>query len=218
MTQPLTDAINALTRYANEVTGQSDQTLSDAVRTLCDGYGGGSSETLTHSWDFTQSVTDSVGGMTAALYYCSTDSNGLHFINGGGYVRFPQDLFKANCRIEIDIANYDRQGTAHGRVLMFTNNNTGICYRNTGQWGAYMTNSTGNTSGWSMFAGATATSYFDGHTLKLVSDEYGIVEIYRDNELLATSQRPMTGFIEFGSSSDSAYNLTITAMRVYENV
>ena len=41
MTQPLTDAINALTRYANEVTGQSDITLSDAVRTLCDGYGGG---------------------------------------------------------------------------------------------------------------------------------------------------------------------------------
>lgn len=41
MAQPLTDAINALTRYANEVTGQSDTNLSDAVRTLCDGYGGG---------------------------------------------------------------------------------------------------------------------------------------------------------------------------------
>lgn len=41
MTQPLTDAITALTRYANEVTGQSDTNLSDAVRTLCDGYGGG---------------------------------------------------------------------------------------------------------------------------------------------------------------------------------
>ena len=41
MTQPLTDAINALTRYANEVTGQSDQTLSDAVETLVEGYGQG---------------------------------------------------------------------------------------------------------------------------------------------------------------------------------
>lgn len=41
MTQPLTDAINALTRYANEVTGQSDPDLSSAIRTLCDGYGGG---------------------------------------------------------------------------------------------------------------------------------------------------------------------------------
>ena len=39
-TKPLTDAITALTTYANSVTGASDTTLSDAVRTLADGYGG----------------------------------------------------------------------------------------------------------------------------------------------------------------------------------
>lgn len=38
---PLTDAINALTQYANETTGQSDTTLSTAVGTLVAGYGGG---------------------------------------------------------------------------------------------------------------------------------------------------------------------------------
>lgn len=42
-TTPLTDAINALTQYANETTGQSDTTLSDAVGTLVAGYGGGGS-------------------------------------------------------------------------------------------------------------------------------------------------------------------------------
>lgn len=41
MSQPLTDAINALITYANEITGQSDTTLSDAVESLVDGYGGG---------------------------------------------------------------------------------------------------------------------------------------------------------------------------------
>lgn len=41
MAQPLTDAITALTRYANETTGQSDTTLSDAVETLVEGYGQG---------------------------------------------------------------------------------------------------------------------------------------------------------------------------------
>jgi len=40
-TTPLTDAINALTRYANETTGASDTTLSDAVGTLVAGYGQG---------------------------------------------------------------------------------------------------------------------------------------------------------------------------------
>lgn len=38
---PLTDAINALTQYANETTGASDTNLSDAVGTLVAGYGGG---------------------------------------------------------------------------------------------------------------------------------------------------------------------------------
>ena len=43
---PLTDAINALTRYANETTGASDTNLSDAVGTLVAGYGGGGGSDL----------------------------------------------------------------------------------------------------------------------------------------------------------------------------
>ena len=43
MATPLTDSINALTAYANEVTGGSDTNLSDAVHTLASGYGGGTS-------------------------------------------------------------------------------------------------------------------------------------------------------------------------------
>lgn len=41
MATPLTDSINALTTYANEVTGASDTNLSDAVHTLASGYGQG---------------------------------------------------------------------------------------------------------------------------------------------------------------------------------
>lgn len=37
----LADSIEALTTYSNEVTGESDTTLSDAVRTLADGFGHG---------------------------------------------------------------------------------------------------------------------------------------------------------------------------------
>lgn len=48
MATPLTDSINALTRYANETTGASDTTLSDAIETLIAGYeqNGGDSTTL----------------------------------------------------------------------------------------------------------------------------------------------------------------------------
>lgn len=38
---PLTDSIEALTTYANQVTGASDTNLSDAVYTLAQGYGEG---------------------------------------------------------------------------------------------------------------------------------------------------------------------------------
>ena len=41
MATPLTDSINALTTYANSVTGESDTTLSDAVYSLASGYGSG---------------------------------------------------------------------------------------------------------------------------------------------------------------------------------
>lgn len=43
-TTPLTDAINALTTYANETTGASDTDLSSAVATLVAGYGGGGTD------------------------------------------------------------------------------------------------------------------------------------------------------------------------------
>ena len=49
MATPLTDSINALTAYANEITGKSDTTLSDAVGSLVEGYGGGSGYTLIRS-------------------------------------------------------------------------------------------------------------------------------------------------------------------------
>ena len=47
MSQPLTDAITALTTYANTVTSASDTTLSDAVATLAAGYGGGGGSVTT---------------------------------------------------------------------------------------------------------------------------------------------------------------------------
>ena len=43
----LADGISALTTYSNSVTGEQDENLSDAVRTLCDGYGQGAQNVVT---------------------------------------------------------------------------------------------------------------------------------------------------------------------------
>lgn len=54
----LADSIEALTTYSNEVTGESDTTLSNAVRTLTNGYGGsGGLEYETGTWTPEEDIT-----------------------------------------------------------------------------------------------------------------------------------------------------------------
>ena len=43
---PLVDGLTALTTYANEVTGAEDETLSDAVESLVQGFGGGNAKSV----------------------------------------------------------------------------------------------------------------------------------------------------------------------------
>lgn len=72
MSTPLTDAINALTAYANSVTGESDTNLNDAVHTLADGYGqGGGAENVT--------LTISDDGSVVANLYAPTSASWTHF-------------------------------------------------------------------------------------------------------------------------------------------
>lgn len=72
MSQPLTDAINALTTYANSITGASDTTLSDAVDTLVDGYGGGGGSGV-----ITGSFTPSANESTHTFSVGSVPTGGL---------------------------------------------------------------------------------------------------------------------------------------------
>ena len=71
---PLTDAINALTTYANTVTSASDTTLSDAVATLAAGYGGGGSSPVT----VIDTIT--VSAQRAAQIDVTADWDGYDFI------------------------------------------------------------------------------------------------------------------------------------------
>ena len=65
----LTDKINALTAYANEVTGESDTTLSEAVHTLADGYGqGGGGDSIWNTIvDGTVTEIDDKDGLCTAV-------------------------------------------------------------------------------------------------------------------------------------------------------
>ena len=67
MTKVLTPKIEALTAYANTITGKSDTTLSDAVASLADGYGQGG-----QSYEGIEVVTDSNGKITDYIFHMET--------------------------------------------------------------------------------------------------------------------------------------------------
>lgn len=69
MATPLTDSINALTTYANEVTGASDTTLSDAVYTLASGYGQGGGASIT---DGTEVLVRNASGYPTSIKHYGT--------------------------------------------------------------------------------------------------------------------------------------------------
>lgn len=80
---PLTDEINALTQYANTITGASDTCLSDAVATLADGYGGGgASLTDVLTGAFPTGEID-ISGLTLSAY-CGAYRTGITKITGTG--------------------------------------------------------------------------------------------------------------------------------------
>ncbi len=90
MAQPLTDAIQALTRYANETTGASDQTLSDAVETLVEGYGqGGGGSVSQDAEGYIVLPADGGGDDTPILpneyvrLLCLTSSGSTQYIDTG---------------------------------------------------------------------------------------------------------------------------------------
>ena len=67
MEKVLTPKIEALTAYANGITGKSDTTLSDAVASLADGYGQGG-----QSYEGIEVVTDSNGKITDYIFHMET--------------------------------------------------------------------------------------------------------------------------------------------------
>lgn len=73
----LTSRIQALTAYANEVTGASDTTLADAVATLAEGYGSGGG-----GYDFSWADATII---TISANTVSNTADAKTFLNAGSY-------------------------------------------------------------------------------------------------------------------------------------
>lgn len=239
--KPLTAMINALISYSNQVTGASDTTASEAIATLVAGWSGGSS--LLYNWDFTQSLTDTIQGLTAIDNSSSStpvarDSSGLHFTTYSQEISLPY-TYGANRAYEMDISyfNYGGISSRHLRVLGFgvnsgndsptaTNSNTGFIQRSySGNrpwsfwWGSWDS---------ATFANYTDDNWLNGKTVRVELDAQYYPSLYVDGVYIGKSTVQMyrasdttVRSVRIGNAGNSSaggnfYTADVTGFRIYD--
>lgn len=214
-------------------------TLTEGTQTITASYGGKtttftvtvvSGSTLLNSWDFTQGLTDSVGGKVATTN-ASQDGTGLHFSASNKYIEFPT-VYAKDRTYEIDVASISRsaESTNYGRLFMVDHDSV------TGTGGAgYIL--TGSVKGGDLFyIGAWETNniivsqatdpvgaYYNNSTVGFYIDSTGKIHVYKDGTKLGASAGTLAATYDganvyFGSSSnhDTLYAASFTAFRVYD--
>lgn len=184
------------------------------------------SRTLTHSWDFTSSLIDTVSSIEAVINNVATQNDNGIFIGYGnatdGYMKghvFFENVFGRGKEIEIDvysmIPSFD--SSSHGRFIMFdstsSNFDEGLIYRNTGAWSFYL------NGGWSNEFSDLAKDCFSGKTVKIRVDEDGTTKLYADGALLGVCSltMPETSVnVAIGSDARTYTGITISGVRIYD--
>lgn len=185
-----------------------------------DGEDSGSTETpgtLVHSWDFTQGLTDSVGGYTAELSSATQDSSGLHLTAANNFAKLCDDIVQGDI-VEVDVGalNVQDWGGKHGRLICFTDyadgyasglGQYGVVYRNTGEWNIYK-------NPWG--TGGILTD-IDALANKTVRIDTGTGIAYADGVMFADNDgwRADAYYLLLGASEQAYFNATILAVRVY---
>ncbi len=193
----------------------------------------------TYVWDLTNSLTDSVSGVTAVASAGTGVDAPTITSNGLVFNAATQRLSLGNINldgktIELDILSFDFVGstTAHIRFLMNNTNSGPIIYHKDNGWSAYglpasggSTPSWSSTGWWSTSLERKEKNHFNGKTVRLVNHLDNTRELYLDGELVSamTDKRYSTDTQDLSiggtsgysqSAGDQCYNMTISAIRI----
>lgn len=176
---------------------------------------------LLYSWDFTQSLVDSIAGKEVTLAGNATrDSSGLKITAATDYASADVGMTSGR-RIEIDIASYTRgNSSSHGRLITHSRVSTsqfdcGVVWRSSNVLSLY-------EGSWND-SSVTDINDLTGKTLgyEFNGPDAGSSTVYLDGTQVATISHStfanVVDTVELGSQSgQSGFILTVTAMRVYE--
>lgn len=187
-----------------------------------------------YNWDFTTSLTDTVGSVTATTN-ATQDSSGVTFSSNQKYI-LCADVYAKNRTIELDITSIAKPTNQYGRVLMISSgsntelNGNGFVLAGTRKNGdlfrSYDTAQSANAWEDSNILINDTTdpdgSYWDNSTMGLYVDNDGYAHLYKDGTLIGSSVNiinPSTYYddICIGSSGSDFLNTSVyTGLRIYE--
>ena len=196
---------------------------------------------LLYSWDFTQSLVDTVSGVTADTT-ATRNSNGLTFESANKYLDLGA-VYSRDRTYEIDISyigNPDSASAAYRRIFAFGENGTNTSSNTTALIVAMST----YRPGWYWYLGTAWDSaaigdavstvdtynYFDGKTMKIYIDSSGYGHVYAktigsDDSTyveVGVSHAPLADYstanahVYAGGESDRLASARITGYRIYE--
>ena len=178
----------------------------------------GNDPNLLYSWDFTQSMTDSITGKELTASGAIQDVEGLHFTVATASVATGINVFGKT--IEVEFGPVEKQSAnTHGRCLTFsssedtTGSGQGLVWHNTGYWATY-----GFNSGWkdstdpnpNSIANSTVTIPF-----RAAGESFDIL-LGGEPWITGVVATSMYKYLVLGSGGTVFNNMTIKKLRIYE--
>lgn len=181
----------------------------------------GGTGTLLHSWDYTQSLVDSVSGVEMVLTGATRDENGLHINTANDSACTTVNLMGNTAEIEFGEVT-DGFSSGHGRAVTLSawpgvesaGYSAGLIWHSTGKW--------------SWYGGATVSGWTDGENANKLAISGGTVRIplktnkekfdvtLNSDVLLSQVDRNGTSYLGFGSDKTAFVGLTVKKLRIYE--
>lgn len=204
---------------SNTVTvSYSGKTAAFTVTATAAGSGdSGGSGTLLYSWDYTQSLADSVAGVETTVSGAVRDADGLHFSSGSDMASTGIDI--CGKTVEVEFGPVSKQGTGHGRCIIIglsptSNTGQGLVWHSTGFWATY-----GMTAGgWSDSTNSDANA-ISGATVRIpFKTQQQAFDITLNDEVFIPGvvHNASYKYLFLGSTTSGFCNMTVKKLRIYE--
>ena len=170
-----------------------------------------SSITYLYNWDFTQSLTDSVQGVTATLYNATfIQGVGVSITAVGQRINFNKQL-RQGWTLEIDLTT----SWTSGKRFINANSDSGFLYIDN-RWICYYVGEKTYTTT------SNDADVFSGKTLKMILTSPTDCKVYADDTLVYEGYSFLTAAdsvlnFNMGAGAYGFYNMTITGVRIYAN-